>query len=556
MPGQIPQATKQVLRDAEEAGASCDETTPLKPKCEGRPSLLYDPKGWMQALTTSYSWKLLAMVAVTSHFLKGFVAGGGDEGLIGKPVEFLLSDLGVGAGRLQILKAAAIAPFALKPVIALISDAFPIFGYRKMPYVVITTVASFIAVLAIGWGFADTEGTLVLALFLAFLQVASVDVLMAAKQSEEVKQKASLGPEFVTYNWLGVNIGQVASVCVLGPIIASLGNHTPYRIAAPMVLLVLYPALCNFLGEKRLSREELKNEPSIFNLHPVLCLLTMMIGVLAVGLVAFTILLHEGHLIHIALGMSCAVLVSFAMFIRWEITGPVLFFFLLGLLSFNIDGAFFYFCTDNSREFSLGPHFSPNFYITGIGAAAFLGILFGFMTGAEIFRAWSYRNICVVTLLLRACTQLALIPVLRRWTGPVPDSVWILTVGFLDNMIQAWRWIPKQVMAAHLAPKGVEATALGLHAGTFNMASILSSHIGSYILSQYGVTPEGEVHEGHEFQDLWKVQCAAAFAPLLLILLVPLLLPEKSQTEVLLEECEESATHNSLFERLRRRHRI
>jgi hypothetical protein len=31
-----------------------------------------------------------------------------------------------------------------------------------------------------------------------------------------------------------------------------------------------------------------------------------------------------------------------------------------------------------------------------------------------------------------------------------------------------------KVLAAHLAPKGVEATCLGLHAGTFNMANILS----------------------------------------------------------------------------------
>lgn len=29
---------------------------------------------------------------------------------------------------------------------------------------------------------------------------------------------------------------------------------------------------------------------------------------------------------------------------RWEIAGPVIFFFLLGLLNLNIDGALFYFC--------------------------------------------------------------------------------------------------------------------------------------------------------------------------------------------------------------------
>ncbi|CAE7620054.1 unnamed protein product [Symbiodinium sp. CCMP2592] len=86
---------------------------------------------------------------------------------------------------------------------------------------------------------------------------------------------------------------------------------------------------------------------------------------------------------------------------------------------------------------------------------------------AMFARAWQTKN---------ACTQLAMLPVLCRWTLAfgIPDSLWLLVVMGLDSMVQAWRWIPKQVLAAHLAPRGVEATTLGLHAGTFNMASILS----------------------------------------------------------------------------------
>lgn len=33
-------------------------------------------------------------------------------------------------------QAVAIIPFALKPLVALLSDAFPIAGYHKLPYVV------------------------------------------------------------------------------------------------------------------------------------------------------------------------------------------------------------------------------------------------------------------------------------------------------------------------------------------------------------------------------------------------------------------------------------
>mmetsp|Transcript_60838 Transcript_60838/g.113771 ORF Transcript_60838/g.113771 Transcript_60838/m.113771 type:complete len:550 (+) Transcript_60838:61-1710(+) len=547
MPGRTPHKN---VEDAE-SGKGSTESSPLvaKPK---ELSLLRSPVQWYRALSQSYSWKLLAMVACTNHLLKGFVAGGGDEGLIGKPAEFLFSDLGVSAGRLQALKAVAIVPFALKPVIALVSDAFPICGYHKMPYVVLFTIISFCSVAALGFGMVLSEAAVVTALFLAFLQVASVDVLMAAKQSEEVKKHAALGPDFYTYTWLGINTGQVLSVCFLGPVIALMGARAPYRFAAPLVLVVLWPALCNFLGEKRVDRSP--GLPLVFQQHPVLCVLTLVIGMLALSLVVLTFLLEESRLAPVAAAMAVLVLSSFLFFIRHEIAGPVAFFFLLGLFSFNIDGALFYFCTDNYLEFPEGPHFTPHFYITGMGAASFLGITLGFATGPEIFRSWSYRSICGITLILRAFTQLAMVPVLCRWTLAVgiPDSAWLLIVMGLDSMVQAWRWIPKQVLAAHLAPRGVEATTLGLHAGTFNMASILSSYIGGYLLTRSGVSPTGSLQEGREFQNLWKVQCAAAFLPLLLLFLVPIMVPKNSQTEKLLEECDDSATHNSWFERLAR----
>ena len=54
-----------------------------------------------------------------------------------------------------------------------------------------------------------------------------------------------------------------------------------------------------------------------------------------------------------------------------------------------------------------------------------------------------------------------------------------------------------QVLAAHLAPKGVEATCLGLHAGTFNMANILSRALNDLLKMRFG---EGEMEKG----SLWK----------------------------------------------------
>jgi len=534
--------------------SKADERTPLKQvlneKAVEETSLTRNPIKWIGELREAYSWRLLAMVVCTNHLLKGFVAGGGDEGLVGKPIEFIFGGMGISAARLQMLKAAAIAPWALKPVIALLSDAVPIAGYKKMPYVIIFTILSLVGCLLLGTGMAATTPAIVGCLFLIFLQISSIDLLVEAKQSEEVKKSSKLGPQFFTFTWLGINIGQVCGVCLVGALIHYAGPRLPYLVALPFVALVLWPTLSNFLGEKPIPIEERKTYVPLITKHAILCSLTMLIGTLIIGLITLTFFLSEGQLLCLSLGFASMVMGAFLIFIRPEIMGPTVFYFLLGLSSFNIDGALFYFYTDGPEQYPQGPHFSAWFYTSALGATIFLGIMVGFISGAELFKNWSYRGILKMTIMLRAMTQLMFVPMLMRWNlgMGIPDSLWVLVVTGLDTMVFAWRWIPKQVMGAHLTPRGVEATMLGLSAGTFNMAMILSSYVGGYLLHRLGVAPSGADMEGSTFEHLWKAQVVAALTPCCLLFVMPMLIPAKLQTETLLVDHIDSATHGSAWE--------
>jgi len=542
--------------------AACHEGTPLKParglgakftqydKDEEPISLVRHPILWVQALSRSYSWRLLTMVVITNHLLKGFVAGGGDEGLVGKPIEFLFAELGVSATRLQMLKAVAISPWALKPVLAIMSDACPILGYKKMPYVIIFSCGSMVCVILLGLGFVTTVHGIVACLFGIFLQISAVDLLVSAKQSEEVKQKAKLGPQFFTFSWLGINAGQVASVCVLGPVIHHYGPRWPYLFAIPIIALVFWPPLGNFLGERRLPPEERGFNFKMVHQHPVLCLMTILMGVLVLLLIVGTFTMTEDRVCVMALAFGAVVMIAFGLFIRWEIAGPIIFYFLLQMLSFNVDGALFYFYTNSAAEYPEGPHFTAYFYTTALGAATFVGFTFGFITGEAMFKDWSYRSILKLTITGRCLTQLALVPALLRWTPQygLPDGIWVLCVVVVDSIVYAWRWIPKQVMQAHLTPRGVEATMCGLSAGTFNLAMILSSYCGGYLLHRFGVQPSGVIGESAMFSDLWKVQVIAACAPCVMLFLLPGLVPTKRQTEALITDHLDSATHGSNYE--------
>lgn len=554
MPGKVRHQPVDVERPRD---VRIDASTPLKAdtpasKDPEEPVCIWSqPVEWVGRLSRNYSWRLLAMVACTNHLLKGFVAGGGQQGLVGKPIEFLLADMSVNGARIQVLKAAALAPWAMKPVVALMSDALPLFGYRKMPYVVLSTLFAAVGALIVGFGFATSTGILILCLFMMFLQVSCVDLLVEARQSEEVKRKSSLGPELMTFSWLGINVFQIASVLLLGPIIQNFGPSIPYIIALPLILVVLWPTLANFLGEKATSPEDQSPNFRLLRRHPVLCALTLLVGFMMLALTVCTFWLGSHHLACLSLSFAFVVPITFFLFIRSEIAGPVVFYYVLQMLSFNADGALFYFYTDPPSSFPNGPHFTPYFYTTGLGVAGFTGVFIGFLTGAELFKDWTYRRILQVMIVLRVFTQLLLVPALMRWTfaSGIPDKLWITFVLGIDSMVVAWRWIPKQVMGAHLTPHGMEATMLGLTAGTFNMALILSSYFGGFLLDAIGVLPVGGRQDAAMFDHIWKVQVLAAFAPCLMLFTLPSLMPDKSQKEALLVERPDSATYGSPFER-------
>lgn len=551
MPGKKPPAQRQ-----DEAS----EKTPLK-KADvmsklvddnAEVSLVSNPILWMQKLARVYSWKLLMMVVLTNHMLKGFVCGGGDEGLLGKPVEFIFSDLGVAGPRLQVLRSIAMAPWALKPVIGVLSDTVPIFGYNKMPYLIATSIFSVCCCFIMGLNWANTVPLIVTCLFFCFLQCSTVDLLVEATQATEVKENSKAGPEFFTFTWLGINMGQILGVAFVGLLIQYCGTRVPYLIAAPMCALVLWPIIGNWLNEKRLPPGERGLNCERIQRTPVLTGLTLVMGFFVVLLMVGTFTVSETHLFYLSILISVMGLNCIVFFLRWEIAGPIVFWFILGFLSMNIDGALFYFYTDGPEAFPAGPHFTPYFYTAAIGLAVFGGIFVGFTTGDSLFPGWTYRQILATTLVLRCLTQLLLVPVFLRWNVKmgVPDSIWVLTATAMDTCVFAWRWIPKQVMGSQLTPDGNEATVIALNAGTFNLAMVLSSYVGSYLLSSYGIKPKGEPGESLMFSSLWKAQVVAAMAPLVLLAFLPALIPGKTATDRLITIEQRSATYNSPYERL------
>jgi len=469
-------------------------------------------------------------------------------------------------GQMQVYMSVATSPWALKPLIGLLSDSCPVYGYCKMPYILATSVLGFCGVAVLGFTGPDLSlRMVVLCLFLAFLMVATADLLVEAKQSAEVKETAHLGPDFFLFTWLGIVIAMIMSTLLVGPLIQHVSPHSCYLVALPFMLPFFWPTLKNYMGEKRLPEDETCLKRLCFNFqnHREMFWLCLSVGILIAGMTVMTFSLHgkkdwERTQALTMIAAAALLLSAIGYFIRLEVARPVIFWFLLQACP-QVQGALFYFYTNNAETFPEGPHFSAWMYATGLGVAGLLGVLVGYMTGSVMFKSWRYTWILLLTVPCRAAVRLMLVPVLWRWTQTryeqpgVPaayaDVYWVFPIEFLSSMLFAWSWVPKQVMNAHLTPKGNEATMLALTAGTFNLGSIMASYLGCWLLSSFSICPDGGGDDGVQLMKLWKPYVLCVVAPVLVLVLLPAFIPNKLQTEVLITEHPESCTFGSLRRR-------
>jgi Na+/melibiose symporter-like transporter len=231
-----------------------------------------------------------------------------------------------------------------------------------------------------------------------------------------------------------------------------------------------------------------------------------------------------------------------------------IFAFLQTSCALSIEGATFYFFTDNATQYPEGPHFSAFFYTTVVGLVAGVFGLLGLWSYNRFMKDWTYRSIYffanmavtvlnLVGLLLYTRTNLKL---------GIPDKVFVICGSVVQSLVLTWMWIPGVVMLAHLCPRGLEASMYALLAGCHNIGSSVAQYSGAFMLNELGITPNGSPNESAVFANMWIAVVISACLPLLSLSLLPLCIPAKTQTAKILTEYPHSATVGSPWESVKR----
>jgi folate/biopterin transporter len=503
-----------------------------------------------QNLVHHFGYKFLVMLFASQHLLKGFVGS-----FCGGATQYLFASYGIAGPRMQVFGGVTSLPWAMKPVIGLISDALPIQGYRKAPYMVITAVVGVAACSILGLvpqAHLSIE-LVVVCLFLMQMQGSTCDLLTEATYAEKMQANPEHGPDLMTFVWFGLQTAGLFATVLIGPVIHHYGVKMPYMMAVFPMAFVLIPVARNYMEEvpqkpeeTRLSRQNLLEQKEAC----MLCIL-MFLGTLTLTYLGIAFDSVEVNAVA-ALTLAVIMLVAFSLVLRPVVAKVNAFFLIQTSLGFSIGGAAFYFYTDTPEQYPEGPHFSMEFFSSVLGTVGSLCSLVGIYSYQKYMRNWTYQRLLMMTnivLSLLSITDVVMFTRLNIRLG-LPDHAFVLGSSVLTTVVGQWMWMPGVVILSQLCPKGMEATMYALLAGCHNLGNTIASNCGALVLQWVGCEPSGQPGESHQFDKLWVASALSTVLPMLTLVLLPWLIPDARQTDKLLDEDDRDATAGSLWKQL------
>ncbi|KAF4674360.1 hypothetical protein FOL47_009382 [Perkinsus chesapeaki] len=456
-------------------------------------------------------------------------------------------------------------PFAIKPWVGLFSDCYPLFGYKRMPYVfggsIIGLAGTLLAVLIV-----PSQSTVILGVIglfmMIFYWIACCDLLSEAVYSRKISSSPANGPALVGYVTAGQKVLGLVAGLLSGVIVQyapKLGGHTGSQWAlattiVPSIVLII-PVLLNYFGEEKWSSEDSHNERmKLWNEQRELVFLSVLVGAVAVMYAIFSVVVASFEINFVLLFVLLVVLA----FAAWLVVRPLisrllLFKCIAGVSLLQPSGPAQYFFTDDAVQFPGGPNLSPLYYGSVVNTVGIIGGIIGITIFTRFMSSWTYRRAYLVIIITMVILQLG-DPIIYSRVNlkiGIPDKVFVVGSTALVQVGQLLIYMPGSLMLSYMCPKNLEGTMFALLAAIHNFAFFGTGSTTAYISESLHVSPRGlsGIDESAQFDNLWIVSLIC-----ILVQLIPLgflwLLPDSPMDELLLprDQCT-SATVGSPYKR-------
>jgi folate/biopterin transporter len=373
---------------------------------------------------------------------------------------FLKDELGLHPAEIASLTAISVIPWLIKPIYGFLSDALPLFGYRRRSYLVgsgVIGASSWLWLAFAGHSVWEVAG----ASILSSLSVAISDVVADSLVVERVRdQPASRSGALQALCWGYSAIGGLGSAYLSGSLLEMFTTRQIFAGTAVMPFIVA--ALAGFIDERRMD---------------------------------------TGGWRELAAGARQHMLALWAALRHRGVYLPVLFVFLWQATP-NSDSAMFFF---NTNVLHFGPEFLGRVRLaSAVAALGGLWLYQRFLQNTDIKKLMLGATLMGVPLGL---TQLILVTRVNVAYG-ISDQIFSLTDGAVLAALGQVAFMPTLVLAARLCPPGVEGTLFAALMSIYNASGATSNELGALLTSALGITDT-------DFTNLWKLVLISSLSSLL-----------------------------------------
>ncbi|XP_043691126.1 folate-biopterin transporter 1, chloroplastic-like [Telopea speciosissima] len=367
---------------------------------------------------------------------------------------YLKDDLHLDPAETAVISGFSALPWLIKPLYGFISDSFPLFGYRRRSYLVLSGLLG-----AFSWflmaTFVDSKYDAAFCILLGSLSVAFSDVVVDSMVVERARgESQSTSGSLQSLCWGSSAFGGIVSAYFSGSLVDAYGVRYVFGVTA---LLPLITSAVSVL---------VKEQPMLGTVKRY--------GLFPVG----TTFLENSKQNMIQLWDAVK---------QPNVLLPTLFIFLWQATPHS-ESAMFFFTTNK-----LG--FTPEFLgrvklVTSIASLLGVGLYNGFLKNVPL------RKIFIVTTVIGSAlgmTQIFLVTGLNRHLG-ISDEWFSIGDSLIITVLGQASFMPVLVLAARLCPQGMEATLFATLMSVSNAGSVIGGLLGAGLTKLFGVTRENFDH--------------------------------------------------------------
>ncbi|KAG4931440.1 hypothetical protein AAZX31_17G210200 [Glycine max] len=433
-------------------------------------SLLTEPIQWIQSLSSQLNPTFVIGVFIIYGIGQGF------SGSLFKVVsDYYWKDVQkIQPSTVQLYVGFYFIPWVLKPLWGILTDAFPVRGYRRRPYFIISGVIGAIsaAVVAFAGNLAAVAALMCFLGVSASLAIADVTIdACIARNSIEMRK---LAPDLQSLCGFCSGAGALVGYLASGFFVHRLGTQES------LGLMALSPALTIVLGfviyENRTSASHIEKQ-----------------AVESVGM---------------------KIRSMYQTMLYPHVWKPSLYMFLALTLNVTTHEGHFYWYTDPKA----GPAFSQEFVgvIYAIGAVA---SLIGVLIYHKALKDYQFRDLVFYAQLLYGISGVLDLIFILRWNLVIgiPDYFFVVLEESATRITSKIRWMPMMVLSTQLCPLGIEGTFFALLMCIDSIGALFSKWGGGMLLRVLHITRT-------DFTNLWLavlIRDMLRFATLALVFLVP-----------------------------------